>query len=298
MPYPKLPEPEPGEVLLICACYEEGRAQWDGVLRALGGRRDGQVVALGDGGVRLRLAEHPEWDYVHGGNFPALVEEGGAAPPVAVVVDIRAVYGGDAVLLVDLRDIPGRGARVPTDGLGPVLADLLVGSLRFDGLVRGMDRFGIYQGDGGTPAVLTPTTVVRASFPPLPATETTLLVRTDFTDDRGWRALVDALGKPDEGSGGPTGEEFYEDVELSALVVDDRRFEHLQPGQIPAVVPPDEHTTMVALADAVTLADPAHPLFVVDLYDTPGQAARIPLAEAASMAVNLEIANMDFADFV
>lgn len=33
-------------------------------------------------------------------------------------------------------------------------------------------------------------------------------------------------------------------------------------------------------------------------YDTPGQATRVPFAGAASTAINLEIANMDFSDFV
>ncbi|MGP3985408.1 DUF6924 domain-containing protein [Streptomyces sp. 3N207] len=298
MSYPKLPVPAPGEVLLICTSYEEDRAQWDDVLRALGGRREGDTVALGDGGVRLRLAEDPRWDFLHGGNFPALVGEGSAAP-LAVLVDIAAVYDDSHdVLLVDLQGIPGRGVRVTADALGPVLAELLGGSLHFDDLVRGMDRFGVYQGYNDAPTVPTPTAVIRTSFPRLPAVEATLLVRTDFTDDQRWRALVDALGATDEDGRQPTAEVFYEETNLSALVVDDRRYEHLQPGQVPALVPPDEHTTMVALADATTMADPAHPLFVVDLYDTPGQATRVPLAEAGSMAVNLEIANMDFGDFV
>ncbi|WP_433143583.1 DUF6924 domain-containing protein [Actinomadura nitritigenes] len=66
----------------------------------------------------------------------------------------------------------------------------------------------------------------------------------------------------------------------------------------PATRAPDVHTTMVALADAEALADPARPLLVADLYDTPGQVARVPLDEAGSMAADLEIANMDFADLV
>jgi hypothetical protein len=284
-------------VLLICTCYEEGSARWGEVLDILDGRRDRDTVVLGNGGVQLRTTEHPRWDFLHGGNFPALVAEGSGAP-VAVLVDIPAVYGGGAVLLVDLRDIPGRGVRISADDLGGVLAELLGGSLRFDELVRGMDRFGIYHGDNGAPAIPTPTRVIRSSFPQLPVSEMTLLVRTDFTDEQGWRAFAGALDGSEEDGRLPAGEEFYDAVELSALVVDDRGFEHLQPGQVPALVPPDEHTTMVALADAATLADPAHPLLVVDLYDTPGQAARVPLAEAGSMAVNLEIANMDFGDFV
>jgi hypothetical protein len=259
---------------------------WGRVLDALGGRRDGDVVLL-PGGMRLRLAEDPRWDFLPGGALPALVRDGGV--PVAAVADIPAVYGGAPVLLVDLRAVPGRGARVGTDRLGPVLAELLDGSLGFDELVRGMDRYGTYQGDGGAPATPTPTAVVRTGFPPLPAGEAPLLVRTDFTDDRSWRALVDTLDR--------LGQDTDETVELGAVVVDELAFEHLQPQQVPALVPPDEHTVMVALADATTLTDPAHPLLVVDLYDTPGQVTRVPVAEAGSMAANLEISNMDFADF-
>nr|WP_157856027.1 hypothetical protein [Streptomyces aureocirculatus] len=48
----------------------------------------------------------------------------------------------------------------------------------------------------------------------------------------------------------------------------------------------------------MTMSGPERLLFVVDLYDTPGQAARIRLGEAGLMAVHLELANMDFGDFV
>jgi hypothetical protein len=300
MPIPKLPVPAPGEMLLVCTSYEEdtGTAEWGEVLRDIGGRPDGGAIVLDDGGVRLRPTEHPRWDYLQGGHFPALVQEASPAPPIALLADIAAVYGGGTVLLLDLRDVPGRGVRVLTDGLGRLLAQLLGGSLRFDELVRGMDRFGIYQGDSGAPAVPTPTEVVRTAFPRLPGIEGTLLVRTDFTDDVGWQALRKALGEPAEDVELSTGHELYEETELHALVVNDRRFEHLQPGQVPALVPPHEHTTMVALANAASMADPSHPLLVVDLYDTPGQVARVPLAEAGSMAVNLQIANTDFGDWV
>ena len=299
-PIPMLPATAHDEVLLVCTCYREGAPQWDEVLRFLGSRGGGETILLDDGGVRLRPTQNPGWDFLHAGNFPALAPQGAATPPVVVLVDIPAVYGKDAVMLVDLREIPGRGVRVPADGLGRVLAGLLDGRLRFDDLVRGMDRYGRYLGDGGAPATATPTTVTtvtRTSFPQLPAVESTVLVRTDFADEQGWRALVEALGTDDEDDAWPDAGS-YDAPMLRAVVVDDRAFEQLQPGQVPALVPPDEHTTMVALADAATMADPAFPLLVVDLYDTPGQVTRIPLAEAGPMAVNLEISNMDFADFV
>ncbi|MFI6493308.1 DUF6924 domain-containing protein [Streptomyces sp. NPDC050564] len=71
-----------------------------------------------------------------------------------------------------------------------------------------------------------------------------------------------------------------------------------EPGQVPALVPPEEHTTLVALVDARTFAEPGRPLTVVDLYDTPGHSAVLPCREVGSMACNLEIGDMDFDEFV
>ncbi|MEY9858679.1 hypothetical protein ABH935_004294 [Catenulispora sp. GAS73] len=305
MPFPMLPLPAPGEVLLVNTCYEDdGTPLWDAILQTVGGRRDEDLVILGDGDgdVRLRLTENPGWDYLHGGDFPALLPPGFDAPVIAQA-DISAVYGADAMMLIDLREVPGRGVRIPTAELGRVLPGLHDGTISFDELIRGMDRCGTYLGDAGEPTNPTPTGVVRTSFPQLPVYPLTLLVRTDFENHEGWSSLLSALGDLTEDN--ETQVDFSDtgssDLGLSALVVDDPAFESLQPGQVPALVPTvgrnDQHTTMVALADAQTLADPVHRLLVVDLHDTPGQSIRMPLAGAGSLAANLEIANMDFYEF-
>ncbi|WP_228052953.1 DUF6924 domain-containing protein [Streptomyces antimycoticus] len=252
--------------------------------------------------MRLRLVEGRGWDHLHGGNVPALVPGGGPVPPVVVLADISVVYGGDGPLLVDLAVMPGRGVRVPPARLGEILAALLSGALAFEDLVRNMDVYGMYQGDGGRPAFPTPTVPPLRSFPALPSTDVALLVRTSFDDEDGWRALLDELGGADEdswvGADLDPDEIDPEHYPLTALVVDDRAFEGLGPGQVPVLVPPTEHTTLVALADARTFAEPGRPLTVVDLYDTPGQSAVLPCRQVGSMACNLEISNMDFHEFV
>jgi hypothetical protein len=302
MSFPALPQPEPGQVLLVCACYEDGTGLWGGLLDEIGGRREGDVLVVAGGGVRLRLVEGRGWHYLHGGNVPALVADGGPVSPVVVLADIPVAYGGDGPLLVDLAAIPGRGVRVPSARLGEILAALLDGALAFDDLVRNMDTRGMYQGDGGRPAFPAPTTPPHRAFPALPATAAALLVRTSFDDEESWRALLGELGGADEdgwvGADLDPDEIDVEHYPLTALVVDDQAFEGLLPGQVPALVPPEEHTTLVALADARTFAGPGWPLTVVDLYDTPGQPAVLPLREVGSMACNLEIGNMDFHDFV
>lgn len=304
MSFPDLPRPEPGEVLLVCTCYEDGTALWGGLFDAIEGRREGDVLIVGDSGVRLRPVENREWDFLHGGNIPALVPDGGPVPPVVVLADIPVVYGGGGPLLVDLAAIPGRGVRVPSARLGEILAALPSGALTFDHLVRDMDVCGMYQGDAGRPAFPAPTAPHR-SFPALPATAGVLLVRTSFDDEEGWRALLDELGGVDEDSwvgADPDPDEIdVEHYPLTASVVDDRSFAGLLPGQVPALVPPLEERTeerTVVLADARTFAEPDRPLTVVDLYDTPGQPAVLPCRMVGSMVCNLEISNMDFYEFV
>ncbi|MFI9244915.1 DUF6924 domain-containing protein [Streptomyces sp. NPDC053086] len=301
MTFPELPRPTPGQPLLVCTCYEEGEALWGGLLGEITGRREGDVFVLGDGGVRLRLVEGGGWEALHGGDVPALLPGGGPVPPVAVLADTSAVYGGGP-LLVDLAAAPGRGVRAPSARLGEILAALLGGALTFDALVREMDTYGVYQGDGGRPAFPTPTHPPRRSFPALPATAGALLVRTSFGDQEGWRALLDELGGTDEdgwvGTDLDPDEIDMEHYPLGALVVDAPAFEGLQPGQVPALVPSEEHTTLVALADARTFAERGRPLTVVDLYDTPGRSTVLPCRDVGSLACNLEIGNMDFHEFV
>ncbi|WP_242894572.1 DUF6924 domain-containing protein [Actinomadura litoris] len=302
MSSPALPPTEAGEVLLLCTYYEDGQANWGGVLGDVGGRREGDVIVLGEGGARLRVVEGIGWDYLHGGDVPALVPDGGRAAPVAVLVDIPVVAGGGDPLLVDLVAVPGRGVRVPASRLGEILAGLLRGEVRFEDLVRETDVRGVYQGDAGRPAFPAPEPSERRSFPPLPASSGALLVRTCFDDDEGWRALLDDVGGIDEdgwvGADLDWDEIDADDYPLTAQVVEDRRYEGLLPGEVPALVPPEEHATLVALADARTFAWADRPLTAVDLYDTPGQPAVLPRRVVGSMAANLEISNMDFHDFV
>jgi hypothetical protein len=302
MSRPELPQPAPGDVLLVCTCYEDGKALWGGLLDEIGGHQEGDVLVLGGSGVRLRLVEDLGWNYLHGGNVPVLILDGGPVPPVVVLADIPVVYGGDGPLLVDLAAIPGRGVRVPPARLGEILAALLGGALAFDDLVCDTDRFGMYLGDGGRPAFPVPAAPRHRSFPALPSTAAALLVRTYFDDEEGWRTLLDELGGADGdgwlGANLDADEIDVEQYPLEGLVVDDRAFEGLQPGQVPALVPPEEHTTLVALADDRTFAESGRPLTVVDLYDTPGQPAVLPCRMVGSMACNLEIGNMDFYEFV
>ncbi len=293
MTFPVLPAPADGEVLMVCTRYRDGKAFWGSLLNEIGERRDGDVLVPEGGRVRLRVVENTGWDSLLGGNVPALVPAGGRTPPVVVLADGSSAYGGGGPLLVDMAVLPGRGVRVWRSRLGGVLTALLGGELAFDHLVQDMDVSGVYQGGDGRPAFPAPVGTPQRAFPALPSTSGALLVRTSFDDEEAWQALLTELGAANEAD-----EIDVENPPLNAQVVDDRAFEGMQPGQVPALVPPKKQTTLVALADTRTFTGPELPLTVVDLCDTPGQPAVLPFRLVGSMACNLELANMDFRDFV
>ncbi|MCF3961604.1 DUF6924 domain-containing protein [Streptomyces fuscigenes] len=318
MSFPQLPQPAPGEIPLICTSYEGGEARWGGLPEEVGGRRDGDVLVLEEARVRLRMVENPEWDGLRGGSAPTLLPSGGRVPPVLVLADVSVAYGGDGPLLVDLASIPGRGIRVPGARLTKVLAHLLGGERTFGDLIQDMDTYGMYQGDGARPAFPTPPQARRLSFPALPATDAALLVRTSFEDEHDWQALLHELGGPDGNGmpgadtdrsvGGGAAAETEAEAEAEengtghcpfpTLIVDDRRFEDLCPGQVPALIPTGADTVLVVLADARTFTRPGRPMTVVDLYDAPGQSTVLPWQKITTMAANLAIGNMDFNEFV
>lgn len=293
MTFPVLPAPADGEVLMVCTRYRDGKAFWGSLLNEIGERRDGDVLVPEGGRIRLRVVENTGWDSLLGGNVPALVPAGGRTPPVVVLADGSSAYGGGGPLLVDMAVLPGRGVRVWRSRLGGVLTALLGGELAFDHLVQDMDVSGVYQGGDGRPAFPAPVGTPQRAFPALPSTSGALLVRTSFDDEEAWQALLTELGAANEAD-----EIDVENPPLNAQVVDDRAFEGMQPGQVPALVPPRKQTTLVALADTRTFTGPELPLTVVDLCDTPGQPAVLPFRLVGSMACNLELANMDFRDFV
>ena len=298
---PLLPVTPPGEVLFVGKAFDDGLQRWDQMVRAIGGQREADTLVLEDGKIRLRIVQDHHWEHVLTGSLAALLPGGVPSSPVVVVADIAAVYGGADVLLMDVQHIPGRGARVAFEKLGEVLSQVLDGSLHFDDLVRGMDVDGCYGGDWGRHAFPVPTEVVRTGYPELPG-NSTMLVRTFFDDEPGWQALVEQLGGADEDGWIGTDIDFDEinvdNYPLTALVVDDPRYKDLQPGQVPALIPCCDTPTLVALADVRACTGPDRLLSVIDLHDTPGNLAVLPPQIVGSMDCNLEIANMDFRDFV
>ena len=123
----------------------------------------------------------------------------------------------------------------------------------------------------------------------LPATrvDSSLVIRTDFTDDATWAELKVAIEAPDPVDG------FKAFVEF----VDDRTFVGLRPEDLlgPDVVR-NEHS-FVFVVDSVAVTDPEHPVLAVDLWEDPGRTFRVVPAHMWGVQNNLSTSNMDFSEF-
>lgn len=119
-----------------------------------------------------------------------------------------------------------------------------------------------------------------------------LLVRTDFSSDEAWLRLADeALAEYPDGFG----EVFAANIEP----INDPAFSGATWQAVRAAVPPDDDgASVLFIADATTLASPDHPILAVDLLDDPDNAPfRCIPSELWSVEANINIANMDWADF-
>jgi hypothetical protein len=117
-----------------------------------------------------------------------------------------------------------------------------------------------------------------------------LLVRTDYSDDRAWRAALSAATAVYE-------EDDFERMGALLRPVESPDLENLTPDELVALARED-YLSQIAVADAQTMRDQT--VLFVDLNEHNGQVGRafrsIP-SEVEPIVANLSIANTDFAEF-
>ncbi len=118
---------------------------------------------------------------------------------------------------------------------------------------------------------------------PLPNPEyESLLVRTNFDNDKAWASIDAAVREADFG-------------EL-VLLVNDPEYAGMTVDDVLALLAA-EARAVVFLADEESMRHKEHPLLVVDLNENPGDTFRAIPAAVPAIGANLDIANMDFAEF-
>lgn len=118
-----------------------------------------------------------------------------------------------------------------------------------------------------------------------------LIVRTDFSDDAAWEAVCRAVENG----------EFYDAVDGVLIFVNDRAYSGVTAQHIPALIPKNSNYVTIYLIDSMTISHPDRPLLVIDLYELRQSGSihtfRSVPAEIAAIECNLSIANMDFESF-
>jgi len=127
-------------------------------------------------------------------------------------------------------------------------------------------------------------TTLMGATTPLRMGESTLVVRTDFSDDAAWAAVCGEMSKP---------RKFGFRANLDFL--SDRQYEGMTADALVALAP--ESHTFFFVVDGRALTDPEQPVLVVSYFDSPPRTLRVIPSEMWSVENNLSIGNMDFEEF-
>ncbi|MGI9252821.1 MAG: DUF6924 domain-containing protein [Thermomicrobiales bacterium] len=121
----------------------------------------------------------------------------------------------------------------------------------------------------------------------LPPTTNTPLIRTDFSDDAAWSALLLAITAPSPSDG------FQANIDA----IDDRAFADATPQAITDGGSEQDAHAIAFIADRQTFASPERPVLCIDLLDPAHPAFRFIPAAAWSVENNLSLGNLDRSDF-
>lgn len=136
------------------------------------------------------------------------------------------------------------------------------------------------------------------------STEATVVVRTDFSDDAAWSAVIEAVSQPIP--------DLDDDFGGNFVPIDEPTLDGLTVETLTADLEPLGVTAYVILADARSMSEArSGQVITVDYIDySPyaredaedfdtffGRTFRCEAKEVGSIEVNLSLANMDFSDF-
>lgn len=115
---------------------------------------------------------------------------------------------------------------------------------------------------------------------PLRETEYSPFLRTDFTDEEAWQALLDEVGDD------------------WVTVMEDPGHQGLSVEELLALVPDGSRYPVLVVADDVTFSSAERPLLLIDVNEEPGRTFRAVPDAFQSAIGNLSIANLGFDDYL
>ncbi len=120
---------------------------------------------------------------------------------------------------------------------------------------------------------------------PLPPTDNSIVVRTDFSDDERWLEVCRMAAAP------------VDDFQALLSFVSDDAYAGAGERELEACARAGPTRSFMFFVDRETLEDDEHPIGVMDLGDEPGRTFRVVPNEMWGVENNLSLANLDFRDF-
>jgi tetratricopeptide (TPR) repeat protein len=124
-----------------------------------------------------------------------------------------------------------------------------------------------------------------ADMKKIPLTENALVLRTDFSDESAWESICAAIQNPEN--------EFTANVDF----VSDPQNKDITTANLGAHVSPDYPFSFAFIVDDIAIAQPDHPILVINLPDASNRTFRVIPSQLWSVENNLSIGNMDFEEF-
>ena len=120
---------------------------------------------------------------------------------------------------------------------------------------------------------------------PLPDSEPTLVIRTDFSDPGAWETIQKQIVAP------------AWLFKANVTFVDDIEYDGVEPAELAAAVTRDTRHAFFIVADRTAMEHAEHPVLVVDVIEPPMRPVRAIPSEIPGIENNLALGNMDCEDF-
>ena len=120
----------------------------------------------------------------------------------------------------------------------------------------------------------------------LPASDQTLLLRSDYSDQPAWVEFCRLVQAPYE-EGFRAYVTFIDNPVLSGRALE----------ELIAVAESSGYQSFFLVADHEAVSNPEHPILAIDLHEQRGRAFRVIPAQLWAVENNLSLANMEFSSF-
>jgi hypothetical protein len=122
---------------------------------------------------------------------------------------------------------------------------------------------------------------------PIPNTEHSPVLRTDFSDQTAWEKIRNEIQRP-------VG--FFRFVAYVDFI-DDIQYADLSRDHLLNLISPTYNHSFIIVADRTAISSTEHPLLVIDLFDDAHPEFRALPSQVQGIENNLSIGNMGFEDF-